>query len=658
LSTSADRSVAAPGSPGRSFHVAPIVTLAIAWCIAFDYCLRSLDLRNDQFGRISPGWQILTFGELPFRDFLDPGYFLTEYSSAFMQWLFGQNLLGELLLDSVFIATGCSCVYLVARRLTGSVTPALAAAGFALLAVPRAYDYDKALFYSLGLIVLFRWLDQPTRRRAVALAATLVAAAMYRYDNGVFLGAAAVAGALVRWWGDRKRLIAAAGFVAAITLALSTPVLLFLHFEGGLANAADQALTYGLREGARTRIGSPLPVRLGQFVRFVPPPASGNHVRVRWAPSVASAIERRQLQVQLGLADEQPAGAPGSRTWLYTLPDGSRASVRRLVTHPSVEDTDGIDRSRLRLLQPESWWLRVQRASPLFRIRIFPAAWTVENAEAVIYYALFTIPAIALLVLVVRRRALTALARADLAAVLTLCVLLCAFILREPVSARVGGMAGPFCAVAAWLLTSLTARAPRSGRIVTVAAVSIAAVCLALAVEWHHQVSVPFADPATLRGRLTAFAKTPPSLDLLPSGRLRGMVEYVRACTSAHDRVFTTWFSPELFYFAQRGFGGGIAASFGGHWSEPRFQRRTIAALESYPTPLVIMHSRDDREFRDTYPLVAGYVTSRYRLAGVTDFGDPEAAADEYSVFVRGDRTIAGTAGPYGMPCLVATAPL
>ena len=74
---------------------------------AVDFCLRSLDLRNDQFGRISPGRQILTLGELPFRDFLDPGYFLTEFSSAAVQWLLGQNLLGELLLNALLIAAGC-----------------------------------------------------------------------------------------------------------------------------------------------------------------------------------------------------------------------------------------------------------------------------------------------------------------------------------------------------------------------------------------------------------------------------------------------------------------------------------------------------------------------------------------------------------------------
>ena len=80
--------------------------LATFWVAALAFCLRTLTLLDDQFGRISPGRQILVFGELPFRDYLDPGYFLTEFSSAAVQWLFGQNLLGELLLNAVFIATG------------------------------------------------------------------------------------------------------------------------------------------------------------------------------------------------------------------------------------------------------------------------------------------------------------------------------------------------------------------------------------------------------------------------------------------------------------------------------------------------------------------------------------------------------------------------
>ncbi|HEU4693106.1 MAG TPA: hypothetical protein VFS23_32310, partial [Vicinamibacterales bacterium] len=59
------------------------------WLAAFCFSFLTLEFVNDHFGRISPGRQIARYGELPFSDFLDPGYFLTELSSAAVQRLFG-----------------------------------------------------------------------------------------------------------------------------------------------------------------------------------------------------------------------------------------------------------------------------------------------------------------------------------------------------------------------------------------------------------------------------------------------------------------------------------------------------------------------------------------------------------------------------------------
>ena len=74
------------------------------------FTIATYELTNDQFGRISPGWQLARFGDVPFRDFLDPGYFLTELTTAALQRLLGEQLLGEMLLDAVFIATGAVLV--------------------------------------------------------------------------------------------------------------------------------------------------------------------------------------------------------------------------------------------------------------------------------------------------------------------------------------------------------------------------------------------------------------------------------------------------------------------------------------------------------------------------------------------------------------------
>jgi hypothetical protein len=635
-----------------------IVGLTILWLAALEFCLRSLDLKNDQFGRISPGWQILTFGELPFRDFLDPGYFLTEFSSAAVQWLLGRNLLGELLLNSLFIASGCVCVGLLTRRLTNRVLPSLAAGVLALVAMPRAYDYDKALFYPLGLLVASRWLERPTRGRAFTLAMTLVIAAMYRYDNGVFLGIATLVGALILWWGEWRRFAVASGALAALVAALSVPVLLFLQVNGGIADAADQALTYGVREGARTRIDSLPRVRIGRLWGVAVSPPSANYIRIRWAASVASADQRHQLASDLGLHDEQAVGDPADRTWRYTLPDPSLTSVRRVVNHPSVEDTDGIDRGRLQLTETESWLLRLQRISPVFRIRFLPGSWTDANAAALLYYLLIGLTAAGAVMLMLERAAMTRVERAQVVTVLALSSLLCVFILRSPVSARVGGMAGPICIAGAWMLSSLTRRATWVGLVTSTVVVLLACWSLDVGVGWYRQLAVPFAHPRPVVARLRAFAQVPPLLDLLPSGHLRGMVEYVGTCTAPDDRIFASWFIPELYYFAQRGFGGAVVASFGGHWSEARFQRRTIAAFEAHPTPIVLIRDAAYDKFRAEYPLVVAYLDDRYMSAATTDFGDSGAESEIYRVLIRRDRQATSTAGPFGLPCFVAASSL
>jgi hypothetical protein len=206
------------------------------------------------------------------------------------------------------------------------------------------------------------------------------------------------------------------------------------------------------------------------------------------------------------------------------------------------------------------------------------------------------------------------------------------------------------------MLTRLIRAAPRIGVVSTTVILVLTAVSLAVCVGWHRQLSVPFAHPGEIDYRLRKFAEVPPSLDLLPTGRVRGIVGYVRDCTLPDDRIFVSWFAPEVFYFAQRGFGGAVAATFGGHWSEPRFQRRTIAALNSHPTPIVIVYTRTYPQFQVDYPLVDAYLADHYTLGGTTDFGDPEAAPDGYRVLIRKGREPV-TAGRFGLPCFVEGAP-
>src|SRR4030095_5705996 len=130
---------------------------------ALFFSLATVALTNDHFHRISPARQIARYGHLPYRDFLDPGYFLTEFSSAALLRVFGDNLLGEWLFTSFFVATGTVVVCVLAWRASQSYLIALTAAAIALLSLPRAYDYDKVLFYPLGVALCWLYADRRDR---------------------------------------------------------------------------------------------------------------------------------------------------------------------------------------------------------------------------------------------------------------------------------------------------------------------------------------------------------------------------------------------------------------------------------------------------------------------------------------------------------------
>jgi uncharacterized integral membrane protein len=126
-----------PDISHRRRDLGPILLAVVLWLGAFAFSLSNSGIYNDHFDRISRGRQIARFGELPFRDFFDPGFLATEFSSAAVQLIFGDTLLGELLLTSTFIASGTLFVFLLARRASPSTTMALAAALLGLIAIPR-----------------------------------------------------------------------------------------------------------------------------------------------------------------------------------------------------------------------------------------------------------------------------------------------------------------------------------------------------------------------------------------------------------------------------------------------------------------------------------------------------------------------------------------
>ena len=618
-------------------HASRVVGAAlISWTVVFLYSLAVYIFFNDHFGRISPGRQIAIYGELPFRDYLDPGYVLTEFASAAVQRLFGDNLLGEMLLTSSFVAGGAVAILLLVRRATGSMTVGVAAMLAAVLAFRRPYDYDKFLFYPLGLLACWRYVDTRRSRDLVLAAVVAVVAGMFRYDNGVFVGASALVAVAGAHAVEPRLLLRRLGLLAGAIALLVAPYALFLQMNGGLTKAADQMLTYARREGARTKIGQ-LPPVLSE-VRLTPlPPPPPDRVQIRWAPEADNT--RAALESRYTLHDGVQQGEPAERIWRYEIDDASRENLHALVNDPAVADTAMVNRSNLTLTERESWMRRLRRKIPF--IGTTALSWSLDGAAAAVYYFVIAISLGAVVLAWLRPAADSYGDRARVFSAAAMTLLAAALVMRDPVIARIGGVIGPPVVLAAWLWH----RASRL-RVTRVLAAAIVLWSLSVATEWDWSIDRVKRRLESIDAVMAGAVATPPITDVFPA--VAGIVDYVRRCTTPADRVFAGWFVPELYYFSQRAFAGGTVATFGDHWSEPENQRRIVEKIKTESVPVALLARDARREFRQSYPLIDDYFLAHYDDAGAVTFGPGDTY---YTVLTRRGRVPTGQDPVFAIPC-------
>jgi hypothetical protein len=283
------------------------------------------------------------------------------------------------------------------------------------------------------------------------------------------------------------------------------------------------------------------------------------------------------------------------------------------------------------------------------RVRILPGSWHERNASAFLYYLLLALPVMGVVSLVATR-SVDRHEYARVAALIVMCMLLDRFILRDPVGARVGGMAGPVIVMGVWLAT----RAWRAGALAGAAVVvSLALTVWAVSVtaDWDTHLRSDRASLERVKGHLRAVAQSPPTTDTMPYRKLTGLIGYLRDCTTRNDRVYASWFVPDLYFYAQRGFAGGMVVTFGGHWSEPRYQQRIVDAFAAQSVPVVIIDANNYSDFQAFYPEVDRYLQAHYRVAGETDFDNPDVGPRGYRVLVRNDREPLRSHPASAMPC-------
>jgi hypothetical protein len=637
-----------PIAVGRS---AVLAGAAAATPATFLFRFLTAELTNDHFVHLSRGWQILQ-GEVPVRDFFDPGLILQYYTSTAALALSGHNLLGEAIVTCLFVAAGAGLAFVEAARLSRSLWIATAATTLVVVSSPRLYNYPKMFFYVLALVAGWHYATRPTRGRAAVLALVTALAFLYRHDHGVYIGVSSAALLAIVHWPDWKTATARLAQYGLVGLLLLAPFLAFVQATAGLPRyvrgispQADRALSIQFN-------WLPFAVDTRAPLAVVRPPTA-RRVNLRWADGIAEA-DRWRLEARYGL--RRPMHEDGS-TWSYVLTDESREGIAAVVDDPLVADTHGIDRAGRRIDLDESWVVRLQRAVPLLRARLLPGVFSEGNALAWWYYLTLLLPPAALLLLgallwrgrIERREAavvaMTALL--GLVAVQTL--------VRGSPDSRLPDVAGPMAVIGAWMAGRWVHATAMSGRKYARLAPPLAVLLLtAWSIGTNAHIGQGIETSRILTGPAGVWWRLGVVVDRLgerpianwtaDQAGLAGLTRYVFECTAPADRVLVTWFEPRVFFYAERRFAGGQVYLHPNWHASRADQRLTIERLEAQRVPLIL--EREDQEYEPRFPLVHAWVEEHYEDV-------PIAAPRMRGYRVRVDRrlTPSGTYEPLGLPC-------
>ena len=391
----------APGTIASGFTwISGRAGFVVAACGVFvtSFLFRFLQpaVNNDFFVHVVRGRQML-LGELPVRDFDEPGLPAMSVVSALAEAVGGHSLMPEVTVSIAFMSLGAVLVFLLATEASRSRFIGLLIAVWTVSMAARLYSYPKIFLYPLALWMLWRYLDRPGRIQTVVLAVCTALAFFFRHDHGVYIGVAVVLTLFMRHWqGGRRDLLRAMTLYALVTALVLSPYLLFIQVHGGLGAYIRTGVEFSRNEAARN-------------ARVLP-------------------------------------------AWTYDLRDPSRATGLSTLDDPDIEDTQGIDRATGDLVAP--------RAEPASRSVLFEDVGTLISSNALpwLFYLFWAMPLAAIGVLVCRRaRRVGSVAvmpgETEKILVLALLALCVNFgMLRDPLPARISDVAGITPIVGAWLL--------------------------------------------------------------------------------------------------------------------------------------------------------------------------------------------------------------
>lgn len=239
-----DASVVAYDALSKAFRPTTVGLLALLIGIgAFGFRFLTVrDFTNDHFMQLAYARQLLA-GDLPNRDFVDPGMPFTYLLSAAAQAI-SPGPYSEALLTCALVALAAALTFVATANLTGSAVAGVAAAFMALVLKPHLYSYPKVLAPVVTLVLLHHYLARPSNRRVILLGAWTVVAALFRYDLGIYAVAGIVPALIVAHAREPRVLAGAMLRYAAAALVTVAPYALYVQLASSIPQQFAEAVEF------------------------------------------------------------------------------------------------------------------------------------------------------------------------------------------------------------------------------------------------------------------------------------------------------------------------------------------------------------------------------------------------------------------------------
>jgi hypothetical protein len=578
--------------------IAFLVAAAFRW-------LTLTEFLNDHFDHVALAQQ-LRLGAFPVRDFVDEGMPLTYLVSAAAWGLVNAPFLSEAIIVAVAFALAASLSFRVAALTSRSLTAATLAVVAQIALYPRSYSYPKLLVQAIAITVAWWAVQQLTARRITALAAATALGYYFRHDHAVYLGIATIVLVVVAQWRSGVPVVMRSLALYAVAATMFVlPHLVYVQWAVGVPTYLAIARQYVSSEASTGPYQLPAPslaAREGLWLRREVP-----LVNVRWTPAVdarSRAVLERRYRMETVEHDE-------GTTWRYRIRDTSFSNLHALQTDPAVEDTHGFE--HLQQVGGLRLWLTSWQLGPGWRAR--------DNSLALLFWFCWLLPVVAIWILLARRHALPVTETATMAMVAALALCTDIVFLRTPLEVRLPDLAVSHTVLGAWIGASLWRSRQGARRLFTRAIVIVATALVVTAIVVFAQTGQLLSTAGILDGPTAVVARwrevnvglhgdKPGPVPSNPSAVLLPFLEYVRACSDRQDRLLYTWYSPEIYVVADRGFAGDhrrIYRRLAG-WE----QARTIARLQQQHVPFVIIPLPRRQWLQDNNPDLWRYIQSRY----------------------------------------------